>query len=407
MKRNKGISLIVLVITIIVMVILAGAIILTLNNSGIINKAGEAVKATNEATVKEVASLGWAEAYADGARTEEELKAGVVSALEKNNIEPEDYGMVVTTSGVTIKKGWLKDGFTLVKGDKVLGIGDSIAYDETAGGTKTVATNVDWKVLGADEQGNLLIMSAGDVKTGFRLGYESTMTTAEAKLVESIKDMETGVSQLNAECLPYGYGEGVVGQARCITAEDVNSVTGYNPETASNGNPYRYGELGQYGNKVTYSYNGTTKPAYSSVVKSGTLTTTHSNGFYYYNGEKVVHINDLTTGTNGNVFATLTSDYYYYYAPDLTTIIATDNAKAYSMIFGNDDTYYWLASPCVYTWADIAYFGMRHVYSGYVGSYGLFYSDGSSYYNEHGVRAVVTLSSDITLTGDSRNGWSY
>lgn len=43
MQTKKGISLIVLVITIIVMIILAGAIILTLNNSGIIGKASETV----------------------------------------------------------------------------------------------------------------------------------------------------------------------------------------------------------------------------------------------------------------------------------------------------------------------------------------------------------------------------
>ena len=47
MKRNKGISLIVLVITIIVMIILAGSIILSLSNNGIIGKANEAVDASN------------------------------------------------------------------------------------------------------------------------------------------------------------------------------------------------------------------------------------------------------------------------------------------------------------------------------------------------------------------------
>ena len=41
--KNKGISLITLVITIIIMIILAGAIILTLTNSGIFDKANDAV----------------------------------------------------------------------------------------------------------------------------------------------------------------------------------------------------------------------------------------------------------------------------------------------------------------------------------------------------------------------------
>jgi type II secretory pathway pseudopilin PulG len=42
MKRKQGISLIVLVITIIVMIILAASVVLTLNNTGIITKANDA-----------------------------------------------------------------------------------------------------------------------------------------------------------------------------------------------------------------------------------------------------------------------------------------------------------------------------------------------------------------------------
>ena len=48
MKKKQGISLIVLVITIIVMIILAASVVLTLSNSGIINKANEAVEKTKE-----------------------------------------------------------------------------------------------------------------------------------------------------------------------------------------------------------------------------------------------------------------------------------------------------------------------------------------------------------------------
>ncbi len=103
MQKKRGISLIVLVITIIVMVILAGAIVLTLNNSGIINRAGEAVEQTNLATVKELAQLGWANAYTSGARTEEELKARVDEALEDNKVDVTKYEIKVTTSGVTVE----------------------------------------------------------------------------------------------------------------------------------------------------------------------------------------------------------------------------------------------------------------------------------------------------------------
>ena len=417
-KNNKqGISLIVLVITIIVMVILAGAIILTLNNSGIINKASEAVEETNLATAKEVASLAWAEAYADGVRTVEDLADGtkgfetrIKEAFEKNNIDVDKCQLNITTSGVEVKllsNIWVKDGFTVVKGDKVLKIGELVDYDETAGKANTGLTNVQWKVLGADDEGNLLIMSASDVKSSHLLGDDTGSDLEEAQ-----NDWLNGAAELDGICEPYGYGEGAVGKARSITVEDVNKVTGYDPETASNGNPYGSGQLYQYGNVVEYEYNGTTKPAYTSVVTGDepkALTGTHSNGFYYYNEEtkEFAHITDLTTGTNGNVFAKLTSNYYYYYAPDLTTISSTDNAEAYQMIFGNDDTYYWLASPDVNTNTYYANFGMRYVDHGDVDASTLWISDGNTSYLENGVRAVVTLSSDVQFTEYTANGWSY
>ena len=50
---NKGISLIVLVITIIVMAVLASTVIITLSNTNIINKANDAVNSSNLASVRE------------------------------------------------------------------------------------------------------------------------------------------------------------------------------------------------------------------------------------------------------------------------------------------------------------------------------------------------------------------
>ena len=103
---KKGISLIVLVITIIVMIILASAIILTLNDSGIINRANEAVEATNLQEIKQIASLAWSEAYLDNRNVADEetkyanIKAAVDKALE--NIDVSGYDIVVEEKGVTV-----------------------------------------------------------------------------------------------------------------------------------------------------------------------------------------------------------------------------------------------------------------------------------------------------------------
>ena len=62
MKTNKrGISLIVLVITIIIMIILATAIILSLQSSGIIGRSNKAKEDTDASSLKEAATLKYAE----------------------------------------------------------------------------------------------------------------------------------------------------------------------------------------------------------------------------------------------------------------------------------------------------------------------------------------------------------
>jgi len=61
MKNKKGISLIVLVITIIIMIILAGSIILSLQSSGIIGRADEAVRKSNIANKKQAINMAYGE----------------------------------------------------------------------------------------------------------------------------------------------------------------------------------------------------------------------------------------------------------------------------------------------------------------------------------------------------------
>ena len=66
MKKERGITLIALVITIIVLLILAGvSISLTIGNNGVLNQATNAVGANRDAKVKEEVEMAWAGATAD------------------------------------------------------------------------------------------------------------------------------------------------------------------------------------------------------------------------------------------------------------------------------------------------------------------------------------------------------
>ena len=397
MKNKKGISLIVLVITIIVMVILAGAIIITLNNSGIIQKTSEAVDKTNEATVKEVATLGWAEAYAKYGANEEKLKEGVNNTLIKNNINPEEYNIVVTTSGVKIKllaDMWIKNGFTVVRGNDVLEIGDTIEY--TATGT---TYNSGWRVLGADAEGNLLIMSMANV-TRKKLGDDSNLLQTQQSWLD-------GPELLDAECEAYGRGIGVVGKARSITVEDVNSITGYNPLIAA----YAKGEIHEYGNEVTYTWD-TTDASNIKIKTSGTLNSKTDSTNYLWDiftwyDEKTGKFPSVDKGATTLPLPTIKGTRYSYYAPELTTINKQSHTKIYTMLFGDNNASYWLASLCVASANYGTVYGLRSIGSGYVDYCSLWVTTGGFNSNELGVRAVITLSSDITLTGSSETGWTY
>lgn len=61
---KKGISLIVLVITIIVMIIIAGAIIISLNSSNVIDQANNAVEASDIANLRSALTLDYADIMA-------------------------------------------------------------------------------------------------------------------------------------------------------------------------------------------------------------------------------------------------------------------------------------------------------------------------------------------------------
>ena len=145
MKRNKkGISLITLVITIIIMIILAGAIVLTLTQSGIFDKANEATGKYNLQQVQKIAELAWADAYKGPETTVSELQSAVDDALEDNELD-DKYEAIADEKGVTVKeKG---QGSTDIYDGQTLG---SLITSAEMYGTKInyEANGItDWKVF--------------------------------------------------------------------------------------------------------------------------------------------------------------------------------------------------------------------------------------------------------------------
>lgn len=145
MKNKRGVSLIVLVITIIVMIILASAVILSLDNAGIIDKSQEAVEKTNLKEVQHLATLKWTDAFLKGTTTREGLAAAVKEGLEEEGINLSWYGVTVTEKGVDVEimpSGWstnvtnVVDGVPIPKGFAVSPYGADRANNLKAENTK-------------------------------------------------------------------------------------------------------------------------------------------------------------------------------------------------------------------------------------------------------------------------------
>ena len=342
-KNTAGITLIALVVTIVVLLILAGVSVNALfGDSGIIEKAKDAQNKMNLAIENDQKGINELSKWLD------------------NQVNS-------TTGGddpVTPTGNWTQNKTSVTNGTTTYTVGDDYTYDCGVSGYTGV-----WKVLGA-ENGKLLIMSTVDVGT----------------LQLSGKDgYNTGISQLNTMCAQYGTN------ARSIKVEDINRVTGYDPTNQGDGTVFGAGQFYEYGNKVTYTASG------SSATNGKTYT--GSISYEHPDGRKI--------GTDNVTSITVESTAYYYYPYSLTTSssttgeckgIATDS-PAYEMLFGKaSDTSdgsgnaFWLASSCVNAYSYSSNFGLRFVISGgYVNSYNLWRSGGSAGYPSLGVRAVVSL----------------
>ena len=333
-KNDNGVTLIALVITIAVLLILAGVTIAEVfSDEGLWDKSNQFAESAN-ATIEE----------------NSEQVNNMINELDE------------------IMNPWVQNKTVVTKkmksGTKTYNVGDDYTYDCGVSGYTG-----KWKVLGA-EKGKLLIMSTIDVGTLTLSGKEG---------------YNTGISKLNAMCATYGKN------SRSITVEDINRVTGYDPTNQGDGTVFGAGQFYEYGNKVTYTARGssaTNGKTYTGSIsyehpdgrKIGTdnvtSITVESTAYYYY--PYSLTTSSSTTGECKGI-ATDSPAYEMLFGKASDTSDGSGNA-------------YWLASSYVLAYSDASDFGLRRVRSdGSVGNYLLWYSGGGANRPSLGVRAVVPV----------------
>ena len=429
LKERNGITLIALVITIIVLLILAGVVITTLTgDNGILGKAKTAKTTNDEEKAKEQIKIAIMGSYGkDGELNYDDLTKNLEQIGIKDLPNEASYPLEVTLDGVsatieangevnfTTSGGYTQTGDTITSPDgKTMKVGDYVDYDPTLeakasdltytstadktgadsdqefNATTYKSAGYGWRILGVSN-GKIRLISEEFIGAGTYTDSNRTYYTLKGQ-----KGFINGIEELNKISAIFGHGKGAE-KATSITVEDINAITGYNPTTAKYGEGNSY----EYGNKVTYTRGEGTQ-----------------NTFNYYDKTNKT-FKALTSGSTE-----ITSTYYYYYAGEFGKNNGTDGTSAvddiynlnetYKMLFGYDkvgsdngfrnftngkcEQKYWLASDYAYAEPYFVKWGLRYVNDGYVNRNYLCDSGGyESSYSSYGVRPVVSLKSDVSL----------
>lgn len=390
MKRQEGITLVALVVTIIVLIILAGVTINTLlNENGIIQRAKEASIDTDVTQTKEQIQL---ELLARYSKEGKYTNADVVEIVKQITGKDVEEGSQTTTT----KKGnpidisdlwvndseinniWTQDKTTVTNGRVTLEVGQSVS-----GYTGNNVGDGNWCVLGA-QNGELLITTnsnQGIITLTGQDGYTN------------------GINILNDAAEVYNDGN-MAEIARSINIEDINRVTGYDPDVAkyNEGTSYPY----QWKNEVTYTLNASDLKIHCQGTKYPTNdTVSEYTSFSYWNGS---NWETLDAGESVKI----THTHYYYYPQTLSTTESSEtqingSTSAYHLLFSNtsnEENYYWLASQYTLTDLGICGFGIGNVGNGRVNGRTLYNSDGTTRYPnfDRGLRPVVSLKSNVRVT---------
>ena len=389
LKENKGITLLALIVTIIVLLILSGiSIAMLVGDNGIYDNAKTAQRATRAGEVKERVALEVSNnqilKYTNREeKTRDEVIAELVAEGELTAEEVEELESsetpVITIGGIRIDfsvlpekvQTWTQDGTSVTDGEITLTVGQAVTgYSVDVEINSATQTISNWYVLGA-KNGELLI---------------TTNTSYENVTLSGIEDYVGGVAKLNTAASKYSDGD-MANSTRTLDMADINRITGYNPEVDGSS----VGSVWEYGNEVTYTLKDGGTVSYQGTKQPTTETDSSYTQFQYWNGTEIV---TLATGESTTLTCTAVN-YNASSADSATKAMLFTNTGAYPGASGN----YWLGSPYVNCNEGYASWGLHIVYSSNIRKDGtLFYSyDGTNSYTK-GLRPVVSLKSSVKVT---------
>ena len=425
---EKAITLIALVVTIVILLILAGVTITTtLGQNGLFIRAQAGRKEYEQAEVRDDLSMLITQYTWDKAAEKTDKSLGdylkdnrATSAKENSDgktleVEYKNYVFTVDKdSGEITEVGKGEGGDSPTTPTIIPKVGDIVSYTpdtpstgydlSTAKSGYSSAQTIDgtydpttWKIMEVDENGNitkLLGIGAKTVSFQGSTGYNN------------------GVYLLNDICKSR-YGNASLGAtARSLNIEDIESRMNSNGIAARNG--YKSGTT-QYGTTKTFTGSNAKYPAiyaqekYSGVdvsdVADGTQVITGSvdataqakmNPSGKSGSDDIYTTLPETSETTGPSKTNLTCTQTYYNVSQSSSYY--DDANFYNMIFGTG-RWLWLASRYVDCNSGylLARFGLRFVGNGDLSGYAMFHSGGGDSGYSYCLAPVVSLGSGVQI----------
>ena len=455
MKKQRGITLIALVITIVVLLILAGvSISMVVGNNGILTQATDSVSQNKEAVVKEEMELAWASAETEFMKeytkdtskqraeyfTESQLNEflggtvldvvynengtstvkytkdgliyemqidvnGQVTVPEKKkaievyeNFAGDEEGATEgklhigdyinynpNPNNLTTEEMTVANGYKYISTNSQTGLEDAIAennYNGTTGVTEqvfTVQSGLSWRVIGM-EGNNLLITT----ETPIIPDSPVTVNDKSGYYLYGAKAYENCITEITNFAKIYANGRGAVKAAtKGMSITEVDNIAG----VIANGTTVTPAGANEYEGSANISLYGTQVTEFQKGNMFGWMPST------WLAAEDKSNAN--APGVTGTTLA-------YSYNANNEVLKTASSVIRKELIFGKSNSdKYWLASHAFLVKSNTVEFGPGTVSNGNARSMLNYFIGGYSGGDVMGVRPVVALSADITLTAES------
>ena len=364
LKNTKGITLVALVITIIILLILAGISISALTNTGIFQKAKDAKQKSEDAALDQNTKLDEYEKELD-----QYLPQKLIDKVNDGTIKVGDY-ISYTPDGAST--------------ENILQELATYSGSENENTTSTLTQEIDkktglkWRVLDVKDEKIRLI---------------SDRPTTSKITLYGPKGYNNAVYLLDKTCKTLYNNSKLASNVQNLKIEDIQEHLAYDYTQYTNS----FVDTGKYGGTKEY----TTYKNYTNIfAKEKTGWVDGTQGTELSLSEQTTPINETKKIANEKIKITQT---YWDKTMSANDFDGENKEMYYKLFINNGSNYptYWMSSRCVDANSVFADFFVRRVDSGNVSANYLCFSRGYEYSYVYAFRPCITLNSNVQVkSGD-------